>query len=66
MLHGVKSGALGEHPPGKDAKLLARERDLIDFDECGGVRRLGGRARVASTRRDFERAKLDRLIHRNL
>jgi hypothetical protein len=33
MLHGMKPRALGEHPPGEDAVLLAGERDLIHFDE---------------------------------
>jgi hypothetical protein len=33
MLHGVKPGALGEHPAGEDALLLARELDLVHLDE---------------------------------
>jgi hypothetical protein len=33
MLDGVKPRALGEHPPGEDAVLLARQRDLVHFDE---------------------------------
>jgi len=33
VLHGVKSGAFGEHPAGKDPLLLAVELDLVHFDE---------------------------------
>jgi len=33
MLHGVKTGAFGEHPAGEDALLLARELDLVHLDE---------------------------------
>jgi len=33
MLHGVKPGALSEHPPGEDPMLLAGELDFIDLDE---------------------------------
>jgi hypothetical protein len=33
VLHGVKAGALGEHPAGEDAVLLARELDLVDLHE---------------------------------
>jgi hypothetical protein len=33
MLHGVKAGAVGEHPTGKDAMHVAGQRHLVDFDE---------------------------------
>lgn len=65
MLHGVKAGAVGEHPAGEDALHLAGELDLVHFDEGGGLRSLGGRASVAYARRNFQRAELDRLIDGN-
>jgi hypothetical protein len=66
VLHGVKAGTFGEHPPGEDALDLARELGLVDLDEGGGVRRLGRRRRIANPRRYLERAELDGLIDRNL
>jgi len=33
MLHGVKPGAVGEHPTGKDALNVAVELDLVHLDE---------------------------------
>jgi len=66
VLHGVKAGALGEHPPGEDALDLARELGLVDLDKRGGMRRLGRRRRIAHPGRNLERAELDGLIHRNL
>jgi len=33
VLHGVKPGAFGEHPAGKDPLLLAVELDLVHLDE---------------------------------
>jgi len=65
VLDGVKAGALGEHPAGKDALHVAGELDLIDFDEGGGIRRLRRRSRMAGARRHPEGAKLHRLVHRN-
>jgi hypothetical protein len=62
VLHGVKPRTLSEHPARENPLLLARELDLVDFDEGGGVRRFGGRARIAHARCDFQRAELDRLI----
>ena len=50
MLDGVQSGALGEHPAGKHAFLLAIERGLVDLDERGRFRRLGRRARITGAR----------------
>jgi hypothetical protein len=66
MLDGVKAGALGEHPAGKDALFLAGQLDLIDLDEGGGIGRFGRRARGADARRDLERAELHGLIDGNL
>ena len=65
MLHGVKAGAIGEHPAGKDALDLSGELDLVNLDEGVGVRRLGWRPGVANPRRHFQRAELHRLIDRN-
>ena len=65
VLHGVKAGAVGEHPAGKDALDLSVELDLVNLDEGGGVRRLGWRPGVADPRRHFQRAELHRLIDRN-
>jgi hypothetical protein len=65
MLHGVKAGTVGEHPAGKDALDITVELDLVDLDEGIGVRRLGGRPRIAHPRRHFESAELHRLIDRN-
>jgi hypothetical protein len=62
MLDRVKAGTLGKHPAGEDALLLAGQLDLIDFDEGGGVGRLGRRTRVAHARRYLERAELDGLV----
>jgi hypothetical protein len=33
MLHGVKAGALGEHPAREDPLLLAVELHLVHLDE---------------------------------
>jgi len=33
VLHGVKAGAIGEHPAGKDALDLSGELDLVNLDE---------------------------------
>jgi hypothetical protein len=33
MLHGVKAGAIGEHPAGKDALDISVEPDLVNLDE---------------------------------
>ena len=62
----MKPGALGEHPAGEDAVLLAGELDLVHLDERGGVRRFRGRAGIADPRRDLQGAELDRLIDGNL
>jgi hypothetical protein len=66
VLHGVKAGAIGKHPAGKDALDLSGELDLINLDEGVGVWRLGWRPSVANPRRHFQRAELHRLIDRNL
>jgi hypothetical protein len=66
VLDGVKAGAFGEHPAGKDTLHLARELHLVDLDEGGGIRRLGRGSRVADPRRHFQRAERDGLIHGNL
>jgi hypothetical protein len=66
VLDGVKAGALGEHPAGKDSLHLARELHLIDLDEGCGVGLLGRRARIADARRHFERSEFDRLVDGDL
>jgi hypothetical protein len=66
MLNGVKAGAFRKHPAGEDPLHLPLEIDLVDLDEGGRVRRLGGGRRVAHPRRDLQRAELDRLIDRDL
>jgi hypothetical protein len=66
VLDRVKPRALAEHPAGEDALDLAVELDLIYLDEGRGVRRLGGRARVAHPRRYLQGAELHRLIDRYL
>jgi len=63
VLDGVKAGAFGEHPAGKDALHLTRELHLVDLDEGGGIRRLGRRSRVADPRRHFQRAERHGLVH---
>jgi hypothetical protein len=65
VLHGVKAGAIGEHPAGKDALDLSSKLDLVNLDEGCGVRRLGGWPGIADSRRHFERAELHSLIDRN-
>jgi len=65
VLHGVKAGAIGEHPAGKDALDLSGELDLVNLDEGVGMRRLGWRPGIANPRRHFQRAELHRLIDRN-
>ena len=62
MLDRVQAGAGGEHPAGEDALDLALQRDLVDFDEGVGVRRLGRRPRIADARRHLQRAELHRLV----
>ena len=62
----MKAGTFGEHPPGEDALDLAGQPGLVDLDEGGGMRRLGGRGRVAHPGRHLERAELDGVIDRNL
>jgi hypothetical protein len=66
VLDGVKAGAFGEHPAGKDTLHLARELHLVDLDEGGGIRGLGWRSRVADPRRHFQRAERDGLVNGNL
>jgi hypothetical protein len=66
MLDGVKPGAFGEHPAGKDPLLLAAELDLVHLDERGGVGCLGGRAGIADPWRHLQSAELHRLIDGNL
>jgi hypothetical protein len=66
VLHGVKAGAIGEHPAGKDTLDLSAEFDLVHLDEGCGVRRLRGRAGIADTRRHFQRSELDGLIDGDL
>jgi hypothetical protein len=63
MLHGVKAGALGEHPAGEDPGLLARELDLVDLDEGRRIWRFSRRTRIADARRHLQRAEIDRLVH---
>lgn len=65
MLHGVKTGTLGEHPTRKNPLHFSRELHFIDFDEGGGVGRLGRRPGVAYPWRHFQRTELHRLIHRD-
>jgi hypothetical protein len=43
VLDGVKAGTLGKHPAREDALHVAGERHFVDFDEGGGVGRLGWR-----------------------
>lgn len=62
MLHRVKPRALGKHPTRENPLFFACKLDLVHLHESGGVRRFGGRARIAHARRDFQRTKLDRLI----
>ena len=62
----MKAGAFGEHPAGEDAMDLARERGLVDLDKRYGAGLFGWRAGIADPRRHFERAELDRLVHRDL
>jgi hypothetical protein len=65
VLHGVKAGAIGEHPAGKDALDLSGELDLVNLDEGVSVWRLGWRPGIANPRRHFQRTELYRLVDRN-
>ncbi len=65
MLDGIEPGALCEHPAGEDPLLLALEHHLVDLDEGGRLRLLGGRPRVAGPRRDLEGAERRRLVQRH-
>ena len=58
----MQAGARGEHPAGEEPLDLVGERDLVDLDEGGRLRRLGRRARVADARRHLQRAELHRLV----
>jgi hypothetical protein len=62
VLDGVKAGALGEHPAGKDPLHLAGKLHFIHLDERCGARLLRRRAGVAHARRHFERAELHRVV----
>jgi hypothetical protein len=66
VLNGVKAGAFGEHPAGKDTLHLAGELHLVDLDEGGGIRRLGRGSRVADPWRHFQRAERHGLVDGNL
>jgi hypothetical protein len=66
VLDGVKAGAFGKHPAGKDSLHLARELHLVDLDEGCRVGLLGRRPRIANPRRHFEGAEFDRLVDGNL
>jgi len=66
VLDGVKAGALGEHPAGKDPLHLAREAHLVDLDEGCRMGLLGRRTGIAHPRRHLEGAELDRLVEGNL
>jgi hypothetical protein len=66
MLDGVKAGAFGEHPAGKDALNLAIQLHLVNLDKRGGVRRLGRRSCVADPRRHLQSTELDRLVDGHL
>jgi hypothetical protein len=66
VLHGVKAGAVGEHPTGEDPLDVAVELDLVDLDEGRGVRCLGGRSGVADPRCNLERAELLGLVDGDL
>jgi len=66
VLHRVKPRAFGKHPTGENPLHLSGELDLVHLDKGGGMRRLGGRARVADPRRHLERAELDRLVNGDL
>jgi hypothetical protein len=65
VLDGVKAGALGEHPAGKDPLHLAGELHLVHLDERCGARLLRRRAGVAHARRHLERAELHRVVDGN-
>lgn len=61
MLHGMQSGARGEHPACKNPFDIALQCHLVDFDERVGIGRLGGWTRIAGTGRNLEGAELHRL-----
>jgi hypothetical protein len=66
VLDGVKAGAFGKHPAGKDSLHLAGKLHLVDLDEGCSMGLLSRRARIANPRRHFEGAEFDRLVDRNL
>ena len=66
MLDRMQAGARREHPAGEEPLDLVRQRDLVDLDEGGGLRRLGRRARVADARRHLQRAELHRLVDQHV
>jgi hypothetical protein len=63
MLHGVKARAVGESPAGENSLCRPIQQEFIDLDEGRGLRRLGGRVRVARPRRDPQRAEGHSLPH---
>jgi hypothetical protein len=62
----VKPRAFGKHPTGENPLHLSGELDLVHLDKGGGMRRLGGRARVADPRRHFEGPEFDCLVDGDL
>ena len=66
VLDGVQAGARGEHPAGEEPLDLVGERDLVDLDEGGGLRRLRRRAGMADARRHLQRAELHRLVDQHV
>lgn len=62
VLYRIEAGALGKHPTGEDAFLVAIEQYLVDFDKRGGLRRLGRWAGKANARRYLQCAEFHRLI----
>jgi hypothetical protein len=63
MLDGVKAGALGKCPAGKDTPRRPVQQKLVDLDEGRRLRNFGRRICVARARCDAERAEGHSLTH---
>jgi len=66
MLDGVEAGTCGKHPAGENPPDLVLQRDFINLDKTGCLRRFCRRPGVAHTRRDLKRAELHRLVDRHV
>jgi hypothetical protein len=63
VLDGMKAGALGKCPAGKNTPRRPVQQKLVDLDESRSLRNLGWRIGVTGAGRDTERAEGHGLTH---